>query len=152
MMSTSPTAVLRFASFELDPRSGELRKKGDLVPLRPQALRVLTVLAARSGEVVTRDEIRQQIWSEDTFVDFDQGLNLARLGDAAGALHCWNGWRPAASRATQRWRTIRGCRHWPRGPRSRKCWKTRADAIRLLSTLSPQPVASAASGWKSDGL
>jgi Transcriptional regulatory protein, C terminal len=86
MMSTSPTAVLRFASFELDPRSGELRKKGDLVPLRPQALRVLTVLAARSGEVVTRDEIRQQIWSEDTFVDFDQGLNLARLGDAAGAL------------------------------------------------------------------
>ncbi len=90
-MSTAHTPVLRFASFELDPRSGELRKKGDLVPLRPQALRVLTVLAARSGEVVTRDEIRQQIWSEDTFVDFDQGLNFCirqireSLGDDAEA-------------------------------------------------------------------
>jgi hypothetical protein len=38
MMSTSPSAVLRFARFELDPRSGELGKKGDLVPLRPQAV------------------------------------------------------------------------------------------------------------------
>jgi DNA-binding winged helix-turn-helix (wHTH) protein/tetratricopeptide (TPR) repeat protein len=91
MMSKPQTPVLRFASFELDPRSGELRKKGDLVPLRPQALRVLTVLAARSGEVVTRDEIRQQIWSEDTFVDFDQGLNFCirqireSLGDDAEA-------------------------------------------------------------------
>jgi len=90
-MSTPPTPVLRFAGFELNPRSGELRKKGDLVPLRPQALKVLTVLAARSGEVVTRDEIRQQIWSEDTFVDFDQGLNFCirqireSLGDDAEA-------------------------------------------------------------------
>ena len=90
-MSNPPFPVLRFASFELDPRSGELRKKGDLVPLRPQALRVLTVLAARSGEVVTRDEIRQQIWSDDTFVDFDQGLNFCirqireSLGDDAEA-------------------------------------------------------------------
>jgi DNA-binding winged helix-turn-helix (wHTH) protein/tetratricopeptide (TPR) repeat protein len=91
MTSKTDTQVLRFASFELDPRSGELRKKGDVVPLRPQALRVLTVLAARSGEVVTRDEIRQQIWSEDTFVDFDQGLNFCirqireSLGDDAEA-------------------------------------------------------------------
>jgi eukaryotic-like serine/threonine-protein kinase len=89
MMSKPRTPVLRFAGFELDPRSGELRSKGDLVPLRPQAVRVLTVLATRSGEVVTRDEIRQQIWSEDTFVDFDQGLNFCirqireSLGDNA---------------------------------------------------------------------
>src|SRR4030095_15990019 len=91
MTSKTDTQVLRFASFELDPRSGELRKKGDVVPLGPQSLRVLTVLAARSGEVVTRDEIRQQIWSEDTFVDFDQGLNFCirqireSLGDDAEA-------------------------------------------------------------------
>jgi DNA-binding winged helix-turn-helix (wHTH) protein len=83
MMSKPHTPVLRFASFELDPRSGELRNKGDLVPLRPQA--------ARSGDVVTRDEIRQQIWSEDTFVDFDQGLHFCirqireSLGDDAEA-------------------------------------------------------------------
>src|SRR5215813_2124118 len=91
MTSKPHTSVLRFAGFELDPRSGELRKKGDLVPLRPQALKVLTVLATRSGEVVTRDEIRQQIWSGDTFVDFDQGLNFCirqireSLGDDAEA-------------------------------------------------------------------
>ena len=90
-MSKPHIPVLRFAGFELDPRSGELRKKGDLVPLRPQALRVLTVLATRSGDVVTREEIRQQIWSEDTFVDFDQGLNFCirqireSLGDDAEA-------------------------------------------------------------------
>jgi eukaryotic-like serine/threonine-protein kinase len=90
-MSKPQTPVLRFAGFELDPRSGELRSKGDLVPLRPQAVRVLTVLATRSGEVVTREEIRQQIWSKDTFVDFDQGLNFCirqireSLGDNAEA-------------------------------------------------------------------
>jgi DNA-binding winged helix-turn-helix (wHTH) protein/tetratricopeptide (TPR) repeat protein len=84
MMSPSP--VLRFAAFELDPRSGELRKKGDLVRLPPQPFRVLAFLATRSGEVVTRNEIRQQIWSEETFVDFDQGLNfcIRQIRDALG--------------------------------------------------------------------
>jgi DNA-binding winged helix-turn-helix (wHTH) protein/tetratricopeptide (TPR) repeat protein len=85
-MTRPQTAVLRFASFELDPKSGELRKEGDLVPLRPQASRVLAVLATRSGEMVTRDEIRHEIWSEDTFVDFDQSLNfcIRQIRDALG--------------------------------------------------------------------
>src|SRR5262245_12017764 len=92
-MTKPQPAALRFASFELDPRSGELRKDGVLVPLRPQASRVLAVLATRSGEMVTRDEIRHEIWSEDTFVDFDQSLNFCirqirdALGDDAAAPH-----------------------------------------------------------------
>jgi eukaryotic-like serine/threonine-protein kinase len=78
--------VLRFAGFELDPRSGELHKKGDLIRLPPQPFRVLRFLATRSGQVVTRNEIRQQIWSDETFVDFDQGLNfcIRQIRDALG--------------------------------------------------------------------
>ena len=82
---------LRFGAFELDPKSGELRKDGDPVKLPPQPSKVLTLLARRSGEVVTRNEIREQIWSDETFVDFDQGLNFCirqireALGDDAEA-------------------------------------------------------------------
>jgi DNA-binding winged helix-turn-helix (wHTH) protein/tetratricopeptide (TPR) repeat protein len=72
----SEPTLLRFGAFDLDPTSGELRKNGDLVKLPPQPFKVLTLLARRSGEAVTRSEIREQIWSEDTFVDFDQGLNF----------------------------------------------------------------------------
>src|SRR3981081_116555 len=82
---------LRFGAFDLDPTSGELRKDGDPVKLPPQPFKVLTLLARRSGEVVTRHEIREEIWSEETFVDFDQGLNFCirqireALGDDAEA-------------------------------------------------------------------
>jgi DNA-binding winged helix-turn-helix (wHTH) protein len=72
----SEPTLLRFGAFDLDPTCGELRKNGDLVKLPPQPFKVLTLLARRSGEAVTRNEIREQIWSEDTFVDFDQGLNF----------------------------------------------------------------------------
>src|ERR1700682_6135123 len=72
----SEPTLLRFGAFDLDPTSGDLRKNGDLVKLPPQPFKVLTLLALRSGEVVTRTEIREQIWSEETFVDFDQGLNF----------------------------------------------------------------------------
>jgi DNA-binding winged helix-turn-helix (wHTH) protein/TolB-like protein len=72
---SAPTLV-RFDAFDLDPKSGELRRNGDLVKLPPQPFKVLTLLALRHGEVVTRSEIREQIWSGETFVDFDQGLNF----------------------------------------------------------------------------
>ena len=68
--------TVRFGRFELDPKSGELRKDGEIVRLPPQPFKVLLSLAMRSGEAVTRDEIRQEIWSGDTFVDFDQALNF----------------------------------------------------------------------------
>ena len=76
--------VVRFDIFEVDLRAGELRKQGRLVKLQEQPLRVLSLLLERSGEVVTRDELRQNLWPADTFVDFDHGLNsaVARLRQA----------------------------------------------------------------------
>ena len=73
-----------FDIFEVDLRAGELRKQGRLVKLQEQPLRVLSLLLERSGEVVTRDELRQNLWPADTFVDFDHGLNsaVARLRQA----------------------------------------------------------------------
>jgi len=74
---------------ELDLNAGQIRKSGVLLKLRPQPFRVLTLLAGRTGEVVTREEIQNEIWSNDTVVDFDQGLNFcirqirAVLGDEA---------------------------------------------------------------------
>jgi DNA-binding winged helix-turn-helix (wHTH) protein len=70
------TCRLRFGVFELDARSGELRRDGAVVRLPPQPFKVLWLLASRSGEVVTREEIRQELWGQDTFVDFDGGLNF----------------------------------------------------------------------------
>lgn len=68
--------ILRFGPFDLDPKAAELRKDGEIVRLPPQPFKVLMSLASRSGDVVTRDEIRQQIWNDETFVDFDQALNF----------------------------------------------------------------------------
>src|SRR5215813_14972359 len=87
----SDAAILRFGAFELNASAGELRHQGDVVKLAPQPLKVLDLLARRSGEVVTRNEIREHVWSGDTFVDFEQGLNFCVrqirevLGDTADA-------------------------------------------------------------------
>ena len=72
--------------FELDRRSGELRKDGVRVRLQEQPLRVLDALLAEPGEPVTREALRQRLWPDDTFVDFDNGLNRAinRLRAALG--------------------------------------------------------------------
>lgn len=67
---------LRFGEFELDPEKGELRKKGRPVRLQPQPCKVLSALASRPGELVTREELKHQIWNGTTFVDFEQGLNF----------------------------------------------------------------------------
>ena len=68
----SAPAVLQFGSFELHPAAGELRHRGDLVKLAPQPLKVLELLTRRGGEVITRAEIREHVWSGDTFVDFSR--------------------------------------------------------------------------------
>src|SRR5688572_15802766 len=70
------TCRLRFGIFDLEARSGELRRDGVNVRLPPQPFKVLWLLATRAGEVVTREEIRQELWRNDTFVDFDGGLNF----------------------------------------------------------------------------
>jgi cholera toxin transcriptional activator len=82
--------IFRFGVFEFDGETGELRKEGKAVPrLREQSQRILMMLLERPREPVTRDELRERLWSSDTFVDFDHGLNAAvnqlrnALGDAA---------------------------------------------------------------------
>jgi TolB-like protein/DNA-binding winged helix-turn-helix (wHTH) protein len=77
MVSESDEQALRFGAFELDPGTAELRKDGTRLRLPPQPLKILSLLASRSGQLVTREEIREQIWGSETFVDFEQGLNFA---------------------------------------------------------------------------
>lgn len=84
-------ARLRFGVFEVELQTGELRRSGMLLHLAPQPFKVLAMLASRQGQLVTREEIRDQIWGRDTFVDFEHGLNVAikeirvALGDNAAA-------------------------------------------------------------------
>ena len=73
--TVSQASVLRFGVFELDCRAQELRKSGVLMRLPPQPFRILVLLASRPGQVVTREDIRQEIWGYETFVDFERGLN-----------------------------------------------------------------------------
>src|SRR6266436_2932195 len=88
-MRSDPADILRFGAFEVHLRSGELRKQGARIKLQEQPFHVLTVLLQRPGEVVTREELRNQNWPADTFVDFDNSLNTAinklreALGDSA---------------------------------------------------------------------
>ena len=81
-MSEPP--ALRFGAFELNSGTGELRRHGDVIKLAPQPFKVLELLARRSGEVVTRANIREHIWCNDTFVDFEQGLELLHPPDPGG--------------------------------------------------------------------
>src|SRR6266481_3016807 len=82
-------SILRFGTFEVDVRAGELRKQGVRIKLQEQPFHVLTVLLQRPDEVVTREELRSENWPADTFVDFDNSLNTAinklreALGDSA---------------------------------------------------------------------
>lgn len=68
--------VLRFGPFELNLATGELRKCEILIKLRPQAARVLVLLASRSGEAVTREQLRDLVWGSGYFVDFEHALNV----------------------------------------------------------------------------
>jgi len=78
--------LLRFASFELDCRSRELREGTRRVRLQDQPFEILRLMLEHAGEVVTRDELRQRLWPDGTFVDFEHSLNAAikRLRAALG--------------------------------------------------------------------
>jgi len=87
---TGPGArLIRFGVFELDLAAAELRKSGVRIRLQEQPFLVLSLLLQRPGEVITREDLRQQLWPADTFVDFDHSLNTAvnklreALGDSA---------------------------------------------------------------------
>lgn len=77
-MPAPPTSNrARFGDFVVDLRTGELFKNGTKIRLPVQRFQVLALLLQRPGEMVTREELRQKLWPEDTFVDFDDGLNTA---------------------------------------------------------------------------
>jgi Tol biopolymer transport system component/DNA-binding winged helix-turn-helix (wHTH) protein len=84
--SAGGSSAVRFGDFELDMRSGELRKSGVRTSLQEQPLKVLICLLERPGVLVTREELCARLWPGDTFVDFEQGLNAAirRLREALG--------------------------------------------------------------------
>ena len=67
---------VRFGPFQLDLKNGELRKGGAALRLQPQPARLLTLLVSQAGQLVTREEIRSQLWGSETFVDFDQSVNF----------------------------------------------------------------------------
>ena len=85
-LSSDAIGVVRFEPFELDERHGELRKHGVKLRLQDQPFQLLVRLLARPGELVSREELRTQLWPADTFVDFDHSLNTAvnRLRDCLG--------------------------------------------------------------------
>jgi DNA-binding winged helix-turn-helix (wHTH) protein/TolB-like protein len=80
-----------FGPFRFELTSGTLSRHGIPVRLQPQPARVLALLVRRAGEVVSRDDLRQQVWADGTYVDFERGLNFAVahiravLGDSAEA-------------------------------------------------------------------
>ena len=77
---------VRFGAFEVDLRSGELRKHGIKIKLQEKPFQILALLVEQPGEVVTREELQRRLWPADTFVDFDRNLNTAanRLRQALG--------------------------------------------------------------------
>jgi cholera toxin transcriptional activator len=83
--------LVRFGVFEADPQTGELRKQGRRVPLQGQPFDILIMLLERPGQLVSRTEIRERLWPDGTFVDFDHSLNTAVnkirdvLGDSAAS-------------------------------------------------------------------
>jgi Tol biopolymer transport system component/DNA-binding winged helix-turn-helix (wHTH) protein len=85
----APNGTFSFGSFEVRTRSREVFKHGIRLKLRPQPFQILEELLSRSGELVTREELREKLWSAETFVDFEQSLNTsvkelrAALGDSA---------------------------------------------------------------------
>src|SRR5580704_8506760 len=84
-MEQAPSSpMLKFGPYLVDLAAGEVRKNGSRIRLQEKPLRVLALLAERQGQVVTREELKKHLWPEDTFVDFETGLNTAvsKLRDA----------------------------------------------------------------------
>jgi TolB-like protein/DNA-binding winged helix-turn-helix (wHTH) protein/Flp pilus assembly protein TadD len=81
--------VVRFGTYEVSLQSGELRKSGVKIRVQQQPMKLLEILLERPGEVVTREELRNRIWVNESFGDFDQAVNIAiaklrtALGDSA---------------------------------------------------------------------
>jgi TolB-like protein/Tfp pilus assembly protein PilF len=137
--------VLRFASFELDVRSRELRRGTDVVRLQEQPFEILRAMLEHPGEVVTREELARRLWPDGTFVDFEHSLNAAvkrlraALGDDAD--------RPRFVETLPR----RGYRFIaPMTPASRR--ETTGEVVRLAVLPFTNLSADARQEYFSDGL
>ena len=76
-MASQTPETFRFGEFELDVDAGELRRDNRRVKLQPQPFKLLVLLVRRGGRLVTRDEIRAELWPDGTYVDFDQAVNFS---------------------------------------------------------------------------
>lgn len=74
---TASRETFRFGEFELDVDAGELRRKNRRLKLQPQPFKLLLLLVRKAGTLVSRDEIRRELWPDGTFVDFDQAVNFS---------------------------------------------------------------------------
>jgi TolB-like protein/DNA-binding winged helix-turn-helix (wHTH) protein/Tfp pilus assembly protein PilF len=89
MQPLRPTFVVRFGTYEVSLQSGEVRKAGVRIRVQQQPLKLLELLLERPGEVVNREELRNRVWPNESFGDFDQAVNIAiaklrnALGDSA---------------------------------------------------------------------
>jgi len=124
---------IRFGVFEINPRTGELRKQGLKVKLPKQASKLLLFLLQRPGEVRTREELRRQLWPADTFVAFEHSLNKAIhvlrevLGDSAISP------RYIETIAGQGYRFIPIALQRTRHPMSGNVWKIKSVAVLPLA-------------------
>src|ERR1700680_4218535 len=92
METPRSTSIVRFGTYEVSLQSGEVRKAGVRIRIQQQPLKLLEILLERPGEVVTREELRNRMWPNESFGDFDQAVNVAiaklraALGDSADNL------------------------------------------------------------------
>src|SRR2546426_1417462 len=77
MPQKKPRERIVFGEYELDTRTGEVRHNGATIKLQPQPAKILNILVSRAPEVVTRQELAEQVWGSETYVDFEHGLNYA---------------------------------------------------------------------------
>ena len=85
--STPQIRRIRFGAFDVDLVSNEIFKRGIRIKLQDQPFQILTVLLQRPGELILREELRRKLWADDTFVDFDAGMNAAIRAVVRMALH-----------------------------------------------------------------
>src|SRR5690349_7776662 len=87
MGSTAPrSCVLRFGPFEFEAQNGVLHKAGKRVQLQPQPAKILALLVSRPAQVITREELQEEVWGQRTFVDFEHSLNFS-VRQIRAALH-----------------------------------------------------------------
>jgi len=135
--------VLRFDTFELDLRAGELHKHGVKLRLQGQPVQLLAILLQSAGNLVTREELRSQLWPADTFVDFDHSLHNA-VGRIREVLAIRRRYPVHRNAAAPRIQIHCACRGSPGAPDSGTKWQqnTRRGGSRAPNRAAKQDTCS----------